>query len=137
MRWELTQFVAMGGSLEQQQQQQQQQQLGPGLLGPAAGRLPGPRLLAAAAVLLLQATATSSDPGSIPGAPRPLDGRRFLGYNVVNLQSGNFTTDEAYVAGTAALLPGTLRVISDCHFAVQLNHFIRGSLSYSVAVFLK
>ena len=29
------------------------------------------------------------------------------------------------------------RVISDCHFAVQLNHFIPGFLSYSVAVFLK
>ena len=29
------------------------------------------------------------------------------------------------------------RVISDCHFAVQLNHFIPGLLSYSVAVFLK
>jgi hypothetical protein len=28
-------------------------------------------------------------------------------------------------------------IISDCHFAVQLNHFIPGFLSYSVAVFLK
>jgi hypothetical protein len=28
-----------------------------------------------------------------------------------------------------------LRVISDCHFAVQLNHFIPGFLSYSVPVF--
>jgi hypothetical protein len=32
---------------------------------------------------------------------------------------------------------GTHRVISDCHFAVQLNHFIPGFLSYSVAVFPK
>ena len=32
---------------------------------------------------------------------------------------------------------GAVRVISDCHFAVQLNHFISGFLSYSVAVFLK
>jgi hypothetical protein len=32
---------------------------------------------------------------------------------------------------------GEDRVISDCHFAVQLNHFIPGFLSYSVAVFLK
>jgi hypothetical protein len=32
---------------------------------------------------------------------------------------------------------GAPRVISDCHFAVQLNHFIPGFLSYSVAVFLK
>jgi hypothetical protein len=29
------------------------------------------------------------------------------------------------------------RVISDCHFAVQLNRFTPGFLSYSVAVFLK
>ena len=29
------------------------------------------------------------------------------------------------------------RVISDCHFAVHLNHFIPGFLSYSVAVFRK
>jgi hypothetical protein len=32
---------------------------------------------------------------------------------------------------------GASRVISDCHFSVQLNHFIPGLLSYSVAVFLK
>ena len=29
------------------------------------------------------------------------------------------------------------RVTSDCHFAVQLNHFRPGFLSYSVAVLLK
>jgi hypothetical protein len=29
------------------------------------------------------------------------------------------------------------RVISDCHFSVQLNHFIPGFLSYSVPGFLK
>ena len=29
------------------------------------------------------------------------------------------------------------RVISDCHFAAQLNHFIPDFRSYSVAVFLK
>jgi hypothetical protein len=34
----------------------------------------------------------------------------------------------------AAAAPG---VISDCHFSVQPNHFIPGSLSYSVAVFRK
>jgi hypothetical protein len=28
------------------------------------------------------------------------------------------------------------KVISDCHFAAQLNHFIPGFLSYPVAVFL-
>ena len=32
---------------------------------------------------------------------------------------------------------GLRRVMSDCHLAVQLNHFIPGFLSYSVAVFLK
>ena len=30
-----------------------------------------------------------------------------------------------------------LRVISDCHFSVQLNHFIPGFLSYSVPAFMK
>ena len=29
------------------------------------------------------------------------------------------------------------RIKSDCHFVVQLNHFVSGFLSYSVAVFLK
>ena len=32
---------------------------------------------------------------------------------------------------------GETRVIPDCHFSVQLNHFIPSFLSYSVAVFLK
>jgi hypothetical protein len=32
---------------------------------------------------------------------------------------------------------GLRRVIFDCHFAVQLGHFIPVLLSYSVAVFLK
>ena len=32
---------------------------------------------------------------------------------------------------------GVLRVISDCHFALQLNSFVPGFPSYSVAVFLK
>jgi hypothetical protein len=32
---------------------------------------------------------------------------------------------------------GAARVISDCHFTVQLNHFIPGFLSYSVAGSLK
>jgi hypothetical protein len=32
---------------------------------------------------------------------------------------------------------GLRRVISDCHFAVQLNHFVPGFLSHSVAVFRK
>jgi hypothetical protein len=36
------------------------------------------------------------------------------------------------IAGPAA----AARVISDCHFAVPLNHFIPVFLSYSVAVFL-
>ena len=41
--------------------------------------------------------------------PRTLRGRQFLGYNVVNLQSGNFSTNPSYVDSTAALTPGTLR----------------------------
>jgi hypothetical protein len=46
-------------------------------------------------------------------------------------------------AGLGAALPGGRggrgedRVISGCHFAVQLNHFIPVCLSYSVAFFLK
>eukprot|EP00729_Bicosta_minor_P018458 gene18458-32957_t len=41
---------------------------------------------------------------------RAIDGKHFLGYNVVNLQSGNFTTDAKYVASTADILrAGTLR----------------------------
>ena len=31
----------------------------------------------------------------------------------------------------------TGRVSSDCHFVVQLDHFLPGFLSYSVAAFLK
>ena len=41
---------------------------------------------------------------------RPLDGAAFVGFNVVNLQSGNFSTDGAYVRATAnALHAGVLR----------------------------
>ena len=47
--------------------------------------------------------------GAATAISRPLDGSHFLGYNVVNMQSGNFSTDRAYVSGTAALRPGTLR----------------------------
>ena len=35
------------------------------------------------------------------------------------------------------LVGGANTVISDCHFAVQLNHFVPGCLSYPVAVFFK
>ena len=35
------------------------------------------------------------------------------------------------------LAAGTPGVIPDCHFSVQLNHFIPGFLSYSVAVFFE
>jgi hypothetical protein len=40
-------------------------------------------------------------------------------------------------ADTAAYCGGEAGVISDCHFSVQLNHFIPVFLSYSVAVLLK
>jgi hypothetical protein len=40
--------------------------------------------------------------------------------------------------GVQGVMPGgDVRVISDCHFSVQLNHFIPVFLSYSVAGFLK
>ena len=37
----------------------------------------------------------------------------------------------------AAGIPCMPRILSDYHFAVQLNHFIPDFLSYSLAVFLK
>jgi hypothetical protein len=40
-------------------------------------------------------------------------------------------------ADLSATSRGAPRVISDCHFAAQLNHLTPGFLSYSVAVFLK
>ena len=46
---------------------------------------------------------------------------------------GNLTDAEWQPGGRA----GAPRVISDCHFSVQLNHFIPVFLSYSVAVFRK
>lgn len=42
------------------------------------------------------------------GEARPLDGDHFIGYNVVNLQSGNFT-DPGYTNGTALAGAGLLR----------------------------
>ena len=48
----------------------------------------------------------------------------------MNLQSGNFSTDEAYVLGTAALLPGTLR----CKFARRSN-LVRACLRFLLEVF--
>jgi len=45
-----------------------------------------------------------------PPPQRAVDGAHFLGYNVVNLQSGNFSSDAAYSTATAAALhAGTLR----------------------------
>jgi hypothetical protein len=63
----------------------------------------------------------------------------------------NFTLTPTAATGCADIMPGSdtaiecgmnvttvgHRVIFDCHFAVQLNHFIPGFPSYSVAVFLK
>ena len=58
-----------------------------------------------------------------------------------NQSAGGSTAQNLSVAGERDTFPlftrGAARVISDCHFAVQLNHFIPGFLSYSVAVFLK
>jgi hypothetical protein len=59
---------------------------------------------------LALAAAVVRGPAALHGASRPLDGAHFLGFNVVNLQSGNFSTDSAYAAATAgALQAGTLR----------------------------
>jgi hypothetical protein len=47
-------------------------------------------------------------------------------------------TNVAMIAFVGSQLSrGEDRVISDCHFSVQLNHFIPGFLSYSIPVFLK
>ena len=40
---------------------------------------------------------------------RNLPGKQFFGYNVVNLQSGNFSTDQAYAIATKSLNVGILR----------------------------
>ena len=48
--------------------------------------------------------------------------------------SAEVVGESGMVAGP---IGGAVRVISDCHFSVQLNHFILGFLSYSVPVFLK
>jgi hypothetical protein len=63
-------------------------------------------------MLKLLCSAAAAFLGSAPSAAasRALAGASFLGFNVVNLQSGNFTTDEAYAAATAgALQAGVLR----------------------------
>jgi hypothetical protein len=48
-----------------------------------------------------------------------------------------FESARALPASSDEWLNGAVRVISDCHFSVRLNHFIPVFLSYSVAVFLK
>jgi hypothetical protein len=61
------------------------------------------------------------------------------------LASVHGMAENAYIASMhhrdeAGLYEGLwvgIGVISDCHFSVQLNHFIPVFLSYSVAVFLK
>eukprot|EP01051_Picozoa_sp_SAG22_P018682 SAG22_NODE_3217_length_1851_cov_1.808219_1_plen_236_part_00 len=70
--------------------------------------------LAAAAALsrssLLHAAGTPAGPAGpalpLAAAPRPVSGRNFLGYNVVNLQSGNFSSDPAYAAATGPVAGG-------------------------------
>ena len=52
------------------------------------------------------------------------------------LGTSHWPLPEAFVVGALAG-GGEARVISDCHFSVQLNHFIPVFVSYSVAVFLK
>ena len=68
------------------------------------------------------------------------DGRWYSSYTDgtvggVHSQSGGSNPS---MHGQVVMEPaGGHRVISDCHFAVQLNHFIPGFLSYSVPIFLK
>lgn len=57
----------------------------------------------------LSSTKKTADDLAPKTGRRPLDGAHFLGYNVVNLQSGNFSADPAYAQATAALNSGTLR----------------------------
>ena len=56
----------------------------------------------------------------IPDGARPLTGNAFLGFNVVNLRSGNFS-DPGYLDATANLQPGILRyppveILRNAHF---------------------
>ena len=66
-----------------------------------------------------------------------LDENRVLATDA-NCQGKGCKDVPAYDGDPAADM-GALRVVSDCHFAVQLNRFIPGFLSYSVliAVFRK
>ena len=60
-----------------------------------------PRMLLQLLLFAVSLVSTSS---------RDLVGKHFIGYNVVNLQSGNFTSDPAYAAATHSLLrAGILR----------------------------
>jgi carotenoid cleavage dioxygenase len=62
------------------------------------------------------------------------------GWGMVGVLKDTSSTDVVVHAGRVLTMfyrCGEARVISDCHFAVQLNHFIPGFLSYSVAVFLE
>ena len=65
---------------------------------------------------------------ALTGAARPLE-----------VDFGSVAPSGAFLSAGTATVParGEARVISDCHFSVQLNHFIPGFLSYSVPVFLK
>ena len=63
---------------------------------------PGMSPLYVATVFLLILHVSATEPR------RAINGNAFLGYNVVNLRSGNFS-DAPYLEATAALNPGILR----------------------------
>jgi hypothetical protein len=65
---------------------------------------------------------------SPPGASTGLT--RAAGY-------GNSAVHKLKADGTHIKSWGASWVIPDCHFQIQLNHFIPGLLSYTEAVFLK
>jgi hypothetical protein len=63
---------------------------------------------------------------------RPVARRGVAGIGVYHMSDTLYETEIVHEAERFSS-----RVISDCHFAVQLNqHFIPGLLSYPVAIFL-
>jgi hypothetical protein len=76
-------------------------------------------------------TATGAAPSSFGSKPPPVE----AGGLASEALGARVRRAEATLAASAA--QGEDRVISDCHFSVQLNHFIPGFLSYSVAAFSK
>jgi hypothetical protein len=62
---------------------------------------------------------------------------RVRGWAVVEYEGTRYLFPAGAPVPYGRALEGAARVISDCHFSVQIDHFIPGFLSYSVPVFLK